>query len=123
MTNCTFLDWLPADKIVYSLSAANLSVVTLTDDTAFVSVPSKTYNILSVGSPILCVAPEKSEVGQLVKKEQCGKCYDKSHIKEMMNFILQLKSDKEYYAEMVQNSLNASTHYTFANASEYVCYK
>lgn len=123
LTNCTFLDWLPADKIVYSLSAANLSVVTLTDDTAFVSVPSKTYNILSVGSPILCVAPEKSEVGQLVKKEQCGKCYDKSHIKEMVNFILQLKSDKEYYAEMVQNSLNASMHYTFANASEYVCYK
>lgn len=122
LTNCTFLDWLPADKIVYSLSAANLSVVTLTDDTAFVSVPSKTYNILSVGSPILCVAPEKSEIGQLVKKEQCGKCYDKSHIKGMMNFIMQLKSDKNYYAEMTQNALKASTHYTFTNAKDYVCH-
>jgi len=37
---------------------------------------SKTYNILSVGSPMLCVAPEKSEIGQLVKKERCG-IYDR----------------------------------------------
>lgn len=123
LINCTFLDWLPADKIVYSLSSADLSVVTLTDDTAFVSVPSKTYNILSVGSPMLCVAPEKSEIGQLVKKERCGKCYDKSHVEEMVNFILQLKSDKKYYTEMTKNALKASTHYTFANAREYVCYK
>ena len=123
LVNCTFLDWLPAGKIVYSLSAADLSVVTLTDDTAFVSVPSKTYNILSVGSPMLCVAPEKSEIGQLVKKERCGKCYDKDHVEEMINFILQLKSDKKYYTEMVKNALNASTHYTFANANEYVYHK
>lgn len=123
LENCTFLNWLPADKIVYSLSAADLSVVTLTDDTAFVSVPSKTYNILSVGSPMLCVAPEKSEIGQLVKKERCGKCYDKDHVEEMINFILQLKSDKKYYTEMVKNALNASTHYTFANANEYVYHK
>ena len=123
LVNCTFLDWLPAGNIVYSLSAADLSVVTLTDDTAFVSVPSKTYNILSVGSPMLCVAPEKSEIGQLVKKERCGKCYDKDHVEEMINFILQLKSDKKYYTEMVKNALNASTHYTFANANEYVYHK
>ena len=72
---------------------------------------------------MLCVAPEKSEIGQLVKKERCGKCYDKSHVEEMMNFILQLKSDKKYYTEMTKNALKASTHYTFANANEYVYYK
>ena len=47
LSNCTFLDWQPANKMKYSLCVADLSVVTLTEDTAFVSVPSKTYNILS----------------------------------------------------------------------------
>ena len=70
----------------------------------------------------LSFVPEKSEIGQLVKKEQCGKCYDKSHIKGMTNFIMQLKSDKNYYAEMTQNALKASTHYTFTNAKDYVCH-
>ena len=53
LQNCTFLDWQPADRIKYSLAAADLSVVTLTEETALVSVPSKTYNILAIGSPLL----------------------------------------------------------------------
>ena len=40
----------------------------------------------------------------------------------MTNFIMQLKSDKNYYAEMTQNALKASTHYTFTNAKDYVCH-
>lgn len=120
LDNCTFLDWFPADRIVYSLSAADLSVVTLTDDAACVSVPSKTYNILSVGCPILCVAPARSEIGRLVETEQCGACYDKSQVEDMAIFILRLKADKDYYACMADNALKASEHYTFENAKEYV---
>lgn len=120
LTNCTFLDWQPAEKIRYSLSAANLSIVTLTEDTAFVSVPSKTYNILSVGSPLLCIAPKKSEIGILVECEQCGMCYEKNEIEEMVEFILQLKENVPYRNELSKNALYAASKYTFDNANMYV---
>ena len=120
LINCSFLDWQPTDKIRYSLSAADLSIVTLTEDTAFVSVPSKTYNILSVGSPLLCIAPKESEIGMLVEREKCGKCYERNEIKEMTNYILQLKENISYKIELSRNALNAATKYTFDNANLYV---
>ena len=30
-----------------------------------------------VGSPLLCIAPKKSEIGLLVEKEHCGQCFEK----------------------------------------------
>lgn len=120
LSNCTFLDWQPADSIVYSLSAADLSIVTLTDDTAFVSVPSKTYNILSVGSPLLCIAPKQSEISVLVKREECGKCFDKEEVRGMLDYIKRLKEDINYKSELSVNALKASAHYTHENANQYV---
>lgn len=120
LSNCTFLDWQPANKMKYSLCAADLSVVTLTEDTAFVSVPSKTYNILSVGSPLLCIAPKKSEIGLLVEKEHCGQCFEKDEVERMICYINRLVEDEEYKASLARNALNAASHYTYENANQYV---
>ena len=120
LSNCLFLDWLPADQLVYSLNAADLSVITLTEETAFVSVPSKTYNLLSVGSPLLCIAPHRSEIGILVNEENCGKCFEKKEIDDMVEYILRIKNDFQYKEILIQNSLAASQKYTFKNAQKYV---
>ena len=120
LTNCTFLDWQPVEKIRYSLAAADLSVVTLTEETAFVSVPSKTYNLLAVGSPLLCIAPKKSEIAKLVNEERCGAVYEKTEFDAMCNFVKQLKENSEMWQTMRANSLNASGKYTYQNAKEYV---
>lgn len=123
LKNCCFLSWQPTEKMYFSLSAADLSVVTLTEETAFVSVPSKTYNLLSVGSPLLCIAPYGSEIDLLVKKYQCGLCFEKDSIDEMVLYILKLKSDKKYKEHLSQNSLIASKEFTYKNAQAYVCEK
>ena len=39
---------------------------------AGVSVPSRMYNIMSAGKPLLAAADEWSEIGMLVKEEQIG---------------------------------------------------
>ena len=120
LTNCTFLDWLPADKIRFSLAASDLSVVTLTEETAFVSVPSKTYNLLAVGSPLLCIAPKKSEIAKLVNEEKCGIVYEKTELEAMYIFVKQLKESSEMQQTMRMNSLKASEKYTYWNAKKYV---
>lgn len=121
LDNCHFLSWQPTEKMYFSLSAADLSVVTLTEETAFVSVPSKTYNLLSVGSPLLCIAPHGSEIDLLVKEHQCGFCFEKNSIDEMVSYILKLKSDKNYREFLSRNSLIASKKFTYKNAQAYVC--
>lgn len=120
LRNCRFLDWQPANKIKYSLNAADIAVVTLTEETALVSVPSKLYNILAVGKPLLCVAPINSEISNLVSSTNCGKCFVKEDIDKMIAYILRLKNDPLYKEELKNNSLKASLNYTYKNAEQYV---
>jgi glycosyltransferase involved in cell wall biosynthesis len=120
LTSCHFLTWQPTDYIHYSLGAADLSIITLTDETAFVSVPSKTYNLLAVGSPLLCIAPQDSEIDVLVKAAECGRCFEKNKINEMVEYIKHLKKDEEYKKRLSANSVKVSLDYTYKNAELYV---
>ena len=120
LRNCTFLDWQPAKTLRYSLAAADISIVTLTEETALVSVPSKTYNILSSGSPLLCIAPKCSEIARLVRDEQCGISYEKSEVDKMCAFLRNIRSNKLEYEMMRNNAWRTSKKYTYANAKDYV---
>lgn len=120
LKNCTFLDWQPVDMLQYSLASADLGVITLNDETAKVSVPSKTYNLLAVGAPLLCIVPEDSELANIVTKYQNGACFLPDQIDEIAAFIKELASDKEKKETMVNRSLAASKNYTYGNAKLYV---
>ena len=120
LSNCLFLDYQPAKELANSLSAADVSVVTLTKNTEFVSVPSKTYNLLSVGSPLLCIASHESEIGILVKEKECGKCFEQHEMAEMIQYIHQVKDNPEYKLLLRNNALMASEAFTYENANQYV---
>lgn len=120
LKNCTFLDWQPADMLQYSLASADIGVITLNDETAKVSVPSKTYNLLAVGAPLLCIVPEDSELASMVAKYQNGACFQPDQINEIAAFIQKLVSDKDKKDTMVNRSLAASKNYTYENAKLYL---
>lgn len=120
LKNCRFLDWQPANKIKYSLNAADIAVVTLTEETALVSVPSKLYNILAVGKPLLCVAPENSEIARLMSEEGCGKSFNYNQLDCMLEYVLQLHNDPIQKACFEANALRISKDYTSENAKKYV---
>ena len=102
------------------MSAADVSIITLTDETALVSVPSKTYNLLAVGSPLLCIAPEESELARLVEEHGCGKCFTKEKVIEMSHFVRELKANHNLWKSYSDSSLKASLSYTYRNAEQYV---
>ena len=120
LKNCTFLDWQPADMLQYSLASAGLGVISLNDETAKVSVPSKTYNLLAVGAPLLCIVPEDSELASMVAKYQNGACFQPNQIDEIAAFVQELANDEDKKAAMVNHSLAASKNYTYENAKLYV---
>ena len=120
LNNCSFLTWQSVDMMPYSLASADIAVVTLNDDTAALSVPSKTYNLLAVGAPLLCIASEKTELYKLVSKYNNGKCFDKNAIEEMSKYILDMHNNPDLKNELSNNSLEASKQFTYKNAEQYV---
>lgn len=118
--NCRFMTWQSNEILPFSLASADVGIVTLNENTATVSVPSKTYNLLAVGAPLLCIAPEKSELNNLVSTYDNGMCFEKENIESMVDFILKLHDDSVYKDRLSQNSQKASKCFTYKNAMLYV---
>ena len=120
LQNCTFLGYQPFEVLPYSLASADLGVVTLNDETALTSVPSKTFNLLAVGAPLLCIAPKISEIANLVEKFKNGEVYDAHETSEIVSFILELSQNPEKKKMMSEQSLIAAKAYTKDNALMYL---
>ena len=56
------------------LAACHIAIVTLQDGMYGLGGPSKTYNILASGRPIMYIGPKNSEIDLLVRDEQIGYC-------------------------------------------------
>jgi colanic acid biosynthesis glycosyl transferase WcaI len=70
--NVTLLPPQPRADLALSLNACDLAVISFVRGMSGVSVPSRMYNIMSAGKPILAVADENSELAQMIAEENIG---------------------------------------------------
>ena len=120
LKNCQFLPFQKDEMFPYSLSAADLGVVILDDLTSKGSVPSKTYNLMSFGIPILSIASADSELFSYCKKYNYGACISSQDLDECARFILNLKQDAFLQSLYSANSSTAALNYRRTNADKIV---
>jgi glycosyltransferase involved in cell wall biosynthesis len=72
LKNVLFLPYEMQERLRFSLTAADLHLVSLRQEMAGLSVPSKLYGIMAAGRPIIFVGPEQSESALLIQEAQCG---------------------------------------------------
>lgn len=70
--NIVSLPYQPIESIRYSLSAADVHVVSIANEGVGVIHPCKIYGAMAVGRPILALGPRRSHAGELVETEQIG---------------------------------------------------
>ena len=122
LTNCLLLPFQPDSEIQYSLAAADISVIILDEKVSKASIPSKTYNLLAVGSAFMCIGSNDTELAGFVRKYNIGKSFMQNNIHEMATFIKESKIDSTILQKYKQNSLQLSKDYTFKNAELYLKY-
>lgn len=66
------LPYQPLHELKYSLSAADVHLVTVGDSVVGIVHPSKVYGALAVARPVLLLGPEQSHVGELVGEYDIG---------------------------------------------------
>lgn len=113
-----FLNRLPYSQLAASLSAADLAVVALDGPASAASLPSKTFNALACGTPLLALAPVNSALSQLVCRHRCGVVIQPGSDAptQLVDAILHLKLNPKELQKLSENALAASYHYTPANA-------
>jgi colanic acid biosynthesis glycosyl transferase WcaI len=71
-TNMTTLPYQPLERIRYSLSAADVHVVSTADEGVGVVHPCKVYGAMALGKPVLAFAPRESFVADILATHGCG---------------------------------------------------
>jgi hypothetical protein len=120
LNNVSFLTWQTASVLPYSLAAGDIAVVALEPESTYASVPSKTFNYMSVGVPILAIGNSGSELEMLIKRFDMGMYASIHDVSEMVKFILNLKADKQQAEHYAKNAFHASKQFTYKQAEAYL---
>ena len=72
LSNVTVLNPRPRGEQRVFLNACDVALVSLVEKMQGVSVPSRTYNILAAGKPIIALTEQNSELARLIEEEQVG---------------------------------------------------
>lgn len=87
------------------LNACDIALVKLAKNMLGIGVPSKTYNILAAGKPILYIGHPDSEIALEIKEHNIGFSYDNDNITGLIEFLENLNRDN--ILNLKEKSLNA----------------
>jgi len=102
--NVILLPFMPKNKFNESLNAAHVHLVTMKENLEAMAVPCKVYGILAAGKPVIGMVPENSEIGLIIKEENCGILLNPSDSEGLVNAINLLKENQDLRNEMGRNS-------------------
>lgn len=93
------------------MAAGDLHVVTIKRGLEGVIVPSKLYNILAYGRPILAIATERTEVARLARQYQCGIAADPDDAIQVTQAVQRLLQAPERLEHMSQQARKLAKTY------------
>jgi len=91
LANVIFIPFQPYADLPALLSAADVLLVPLDVEKSQLSVPSKLYNFMAAGRPILGLASSSSEVAGLIASTGCGRCVSPEAPEQIAQALLQMK--------------------------------
>jgi colanic acid biosynthesis glycosyl transferase WcaI len=72
LTNVTVLDYMPRAEQSVFLNACDIGLIALIKGMKGTAMPSRTYNIMAAGKPVLALAEEGSELARVINEEEIG---------------------------------------------------
>jgi colanic acid biosynthesis glycosyl transferase WcaI len=100
LNNATFLGNRPRTEQQNFLNACDIAVSSLISGMVGISVPSRTYNILAAGKPILAIGEPDSELGLLLSEENLGWVVPPGSPERIVDRILEVYAKPGLLAEM-----------------------
>jgi len=112
--NLRSLPYQPLDQICYSLSAADVHLVTVGDKAVGVVHPCKVYGAMALSRPILLLGPDPCHVSDLISDEKIGWRIAHGNVSAAVQMIDQIRCTPTeelqrmgtHAAEVIRNQLN-----------------
>lgn len=89
-----FLPYQEKHDLPHSLTACDLSLVSVSEDMSELVAPSKLYSALAAGRPIAAICSTQSYLNPLIAKMRCGGTFENGQGQKLADYILYLSRDR-----------------------------
>ncbi len=121
LDNVTMMDPVPESELEKFLAAADVWIIPYRRNVAGVSVPSRIYNLLAVGRPVIVAAEANSEAAMMLDEENIGWVVRPENPLDLAEAIRSAATDREATMAKGQRAALAAQRYTYDRAI--ACYR
>ena len=93
LNNVVLLPWQPEEDLPYTLTTADVGIVSLEPELTGLAVPSKAFYFLAAGVPIIALCEQQTELADVVHEFGCGCVISPGHPTEITATLRQLTAD------------------------------
>lgn len=108
LANVTFLENRPRNDQNNFLNACDIALSSLVSGMTGISVPSRVYNIMAAGKPILAIGDTGSEIAMMIREEQIGWLVPPGAPGRFTAAVLEARADPARLTEMGSRARRAA---------------
>jgi glycosyltransferase involved in cell wall biosynthesis len=113
LENLTIIDPFPREDSCDVQNACDVAINTLSSGITGISVPSRTYNVLASGKPLIAVCDDNSELALVVNEEEIGWVVPPGRPDLIVSVLREAKANPERLRSMGERARKAAeTKYT-----------
>ena len=117
LENCKFFPYQEKSELSYSLSSADIALVTVKKEFGGLIAPSKIYSHFAISTPVAVISPPDSYLRKIVEENYSGKWFINNDGEKLAQWIKESKKDKLKLSKMGKNGKN----YFLNNATLDIC--
>jgi len=119
LSNVRFVSYQLRERMPEVFATADISLVTLRKGAGFGALPSKTFQILSSGRPVIASVDEGCDTWDLIERAEAGLCLPPESPSALAEAILTLKKDRDLRERLGRNGrIWAERHHSSQSAAE-----
>ena len=107
--NVRFMPFVPTADLPWLRASSDVQVSLYKSGAADYSMPSKIYEIMASGRPVLASADRDTDIRDLVERTGCGMCVDPGDSGALADALGRLRADPQLRAEMGARGRAAAT--------------
>jgi glycosyltransferase involved in cell wall biosynthesis len=104
LKNVTLLAPRPRNEQRIFLNACDVGLVPLVRKMRGVAMPSRTYNLLAAGKPILALTEDNSEIARVIEEDKVGWFVPPGQPEKLLKAIYQIHAKREIIPEMAKRA-------------------
>jgi colanic acid biosynthesis glycosyl transferase WcaI len=107
LNNLTVHDLLPRSELLHGLNASSISIISFSPGMSGISVPSRMYDVMAAGKPILAICDPQSELAAVVQEEKIGWVIGTGRVDLVVEALHEAKTNPELLRQMGERSRSA----------------